>query len=213
MQQEDCFHSPLTGDSKSTLQSLSRRKIEKRKYLFVSKYVVGGNFPKLVVGDEQGREVSLTNYDYHRPPSHCPAIQKKFISVQPWNSPYYLLLISQLSFNSKFKKFCHPIYQQVLPVLMFSSGSCIKVPRSGLLIFCTKSRPVLKLSTFTSHPHTTPITIFKVVTSSPVNPTSKLHLQPVHFPQPHSDSPYFQAPSFLMLPMATAANLISSLPS
>ena len=43
------------GDGKFTLKSLHLWELEKRKYLFVSKYIRGGNFPKFVVGDEKER--------------------------------------------------------------------------------------------------------------------------------------------------------------
>ena len=49
------------------------------------------------------REVSLTNSDYHRHPSHNPMIPNQFISIQPWNSSYYPVSISHLSFNLRFK--------------------------------------------------------------------------------------------------------------
>lgn len=60
----------------------------------------------------------------------------------------------------------------------------------------------MNLSTFTSHSHAMPTTTVRVGTSSQVYTA----FAACPFPPPPSDSPYFQAPSFLMLPTATASN-------
>ena len=109
------------------------------------------------------REVSLTNSDYHRHPSHSPVIPNQFISIQPWNSSCYPVSISHLSFNSKFKNPVIPFTNE-----FFWFGSRIKVPWIRLLIFFffTKNVPNLNLSTFTSHSHAMPTAMVKVGTSS-----------------------------------------------
>ena len=143
------------------------------------------------------RELSLTNSDYHHHPSHSPVIPNQFISIQPWNSSCYPVSISHLSFNSKFKNPVIPFTNE-----FFWFGSRIKVPWIRLLIFFFLQR-MFQIWTFLPL-HLTP---------TPCPPPWSRWGRQVYtafvacpFPPPHSDSPYFQAPSFLMLPTATASN-------
>ena len=143
------------------------------------------------------REVSLTNSDYRCHPSHNPMIQISLflfsLGIHPITRFQYH--IYPLIRNSK-------ILSSLLPT---NSSSLVPVLKCHELDFhffffykeSFKFEPFYLHISLPCHAHHH---------SQGGDVRSPLSLQPAAFPPPHSDSPYFQAPSFLMLPTATASN-------